>query len=80
MGLYKYKFIVDGEWACDPEEPKISNNLGSFNNIKEVYPTTAYTENQDFEGPQTKIVSRLKEKKLQIIGSWDNWGTSHEMK
>jgi len=35
-GKYEYKFVVDGEWVEDTEEKKVSNELGSVNNVVEV--------------------------------------------
>ena len=29
----EYKYIVDGEWRCDPRSKKVSDGLGGFNNI-----------------------------------------------
>jgi hypothetical protein len=43
IGFYQYKYIVDGKWTYDEDEPRVSDNHGSFNNMREVYPTTAYT-------------------------------------
>eukprot|EP00055_Hartaetosiga_balthica_P000754 m.137386 g.137386 ORF g.137386 m.137386 type:complete len:277 (+) comp11645_c0_seq1:62-892(+) len=35
-GKYEYKFIVDGDWKVDPQEPVVKNQLGSFNNLRDV--------------------------------------------
>jgi hypothetical protein len=33
-GVYKYKFIVDGEWHHDPKNSKIvPNNFGSVDSV-----------------------------------------------
>jgi 1,4-alpha-glucan branching enzyme len=33
-GTHEYKFIVDGNWQIDPENPSLTpNGEGSFNNI-----------------------------------------------
>jgi 1,4-alpha-glucan branching enzyme len=35
-GQYEYKFLVDGQWACCAEAPRVGNDLGSENNVIEV--------------------------------------------
>ncbi len=36
-GRYEYKFIVDGRWLCDPENPKqCENSYGTHNSYIEV--------------------------------------------
>jgi len=32
-GEHEYKFLVDGEWKCNPKEAKKENNMGSENNV-----------------------------------------------
>lgn len=36
IGSYQYKFIVDGEWVHDEDQPKIMNSFKTYNNVKEV--------------------------------------------
>ena len=36
IGTHQYKFFVDGQWMCDPTEPKVENEVGSENNTVEV--------------------------------------------
>eukprot|EP00914_Ancora_sagittata_P018685 GHVO01037030.1.p1 GENE.GHVO01037030.1~~GHVO01037030.1.p1 ORF type:complete len:261 (-),score=27.00 GHVO01037030.1:462-1190(-) len=31
-GTHQYKFLVDGQWVCDPNEPAVDNAMGSKNN------------------------------------------------
>lgn len=33
VGRHEYKFLVDGEWSYDPDEPRVDNGLQSFNNV-----------------------------------------------
>jgi 1,4-alpha-glucan branching enzyme len=36
-GLYEYKFLVDGQWALDPDNATVASNpFGSFNSVAEV--------------------------------------------
>lgn len=36
-GRYEYRFLVDGEWWCDPENPnRQPNSFGSENSVIEV--------------------------------------------
>lgn len=36
-GVYKYKFIVDGEWVCDPDnQQRDQNDYGGFDSLLEV--------------------------------------------
>lgn len=32
-GRYEYVYLVDQQWAPDPDKPLISDGLGSFNNL-----------------------------------------------
>ncbi|GAX83635.1 hypothetical protein CEUSTIGMA_g11059.t1 [Chlamydomonas eustigma] len=36
-GVYQYKFIVDGEWKYDPNQPAMFDELGNVNNVIEVH-------------------------------------------
>lgn len=33
VGTYHYKFFVDGEWRCSPEEPTQRNDKNCLNNV-----------------------------------------------
>lgn len=36
-GVYQYKFIVDGQWTLDPENPNITvNGMGTLNSLLKV--------------------------------------------
>eukprot|EP01098_Paradermamoeba_levis_P015620 TRINITY_DN802_c0_g1_i1.p1 TRINITY_DN802_c0_g1~~TRINITY_DN802_c0_g1_i1.p1 ORF type:complete len:248 (-),score=55.45 TRINITY_DN802_c0_g1_i1:281-1024(-) len=35
-GQYQYKFIVDGKWKYDPDQPTVCDPLGNTNNLIEV--------------------------------------------
>jgi 1,4-alpha-glucan branching enzyme len=36
-GRYEYKFIVDGSWCVDPEQPEwIPNGMGTLNSVRRV--------------------------------------------
>lgn len=36
-GEYQYKFVVDGEWHCDPLAPKqVPNDFGTLNSVVHV--------------------------------------------
>ncbi|MEW5309318.1 MAG: hypothetical protein WDW38_001213 [Sanguina aurantia] len=36
-GVYQYKFIVDGEWKYDPNQPAMFDEMGNVNNVFEVH-------------------------------------------
>jgi hypothetical protein len=36
VGVYKYKFVVDGKWSYDANQPHEPDEYGSYNNIMEV--------------------------------------------
>ncbi|KAJ9522251.1 hypothetical protein QJQ45_008078 [Haematococcus lacustris] len=36
-GVYQYKFIVDGEWKYDPNQPAMFDEMGNVNNMIEVH-------------------------------------------
>lgn len=36
IGVYRYKFIVDGKWVYDANKPNESDTINSRNNILEV--------------------------------------------
>ncbi|KAK4758182.1 hypothetical protein SAY87_019483 [Trapa incisa] len=36
-GIYHYKFIVDGEWRYDPDQPHIDDEMGQTSNILDVH-------------------------------------------
>mmetsp|Transcript_23690 Transcript_23690/g.56546 ORF Transcript_23690/g.56546 Transcript_23690/m.56546 type:complete len:273 (-) Transcript_23690:203-1021(-) len=52
-GVYQYKFIVDGEWKYDPEQPAMFDEIGNVNNVLEVqeYTPDEYSTVQGFEPP-----------------------------
>ncbi|XP_078741035.1 5'-AMP-activated protein kinase subunit beta-2-like, partial [Lampetra fluviatilis] len=38
-GEHQYKFYVDGQWLHDPNEPVVTSNLGTVNNLIQVKPS-----------------------------------------
>nr|CAB3265153.1 5'-AMP-activated protein kinase subunit beta-1 [Phallusia mammillata] len=38
-GVHEYKFLVDGNWKVDPQEPTKQNDMGTVNNYLEVKPS-----------------------------------------
>uniref|UniRef100_A0AAJ7SKR5 5'-AMP-activated protein kinase subunit beta-2-like n=1 Tax=Petromyzon marinus TaxID=7757 RepID=A0AAJ7SKR5_PETMA len=38
-GEHQYKFYVDGQWLHDPNEPVVTSNLGTVNNLIHVKPS-----------------------------------------
>lgn len=32
-GQHQFKFVVDGQWVHDGEQPNVQNEVGSFNNV-----------------------------------------------
>ncbi len=45
-GFYQYKYVVDGEWKCDPSEPIVEDGLGGHNNIIEIKPLNTNDEEE----------------------------------
>jgi len=37
-GRYEYKYVVDGEWLCCPDAPRVPNDQGTENSVIEVAP------------------------------------------
>ncbi|NLO73943.1 MAG: hypothetical protein GX100_07540 [candidate division WS1 bacterium] len=35
-GCYQYKYVVDDEWVCAPEGPRVQNDQGTENSVAEV--------------------------------------------
>jgi 1,4-alpha-glucan branching enzyme len=35
-GRYEYRYVVDDEWTCCPEAPRVSNGHGEENSVVEV--------------------------------------------
>lgn len=58
-GVYQYKFIVDGEWKYDPNQPAMFDGMGNVNNVIEVHEYVP--ENLDslsgFEPPPSPVSS-----------------------
>ena len=61
-GNYEYKFIVDGEWILDPENPKITHS-GEISNSLLVYKPNHTFVLDDFEDAKEVIVT----------GSFNDW-------
>ncbi len=32
-GRYEFKYVVDGEWVCDPRLPRVANEFGTENSV-----------------------------------------------
>jgi len=61
--IYEYKFIVDGEWIEDPQNPsKIENEFSGYNSVIDVQKNITFSL-CDFEDAKTVILS----------GSFNNW-------
>lgn len=86
-GYYQYKFIVDGIWRYDPEEPTIEDGKGGYNNIVDLKPLNLDEDEEEedsyyifIQNPDGHI--KVKNKKVTyqypaiwvaIKGSWDGW-------
>jgi 1,4-alpha-glucan branching enzyme len=35
-GVYQFKYLVDGQWLCDPTCPTVASDLGTENSVMEV--------------------------------------------
>jgi hypothetical protein len=45
-GSYQYKFIVDNQWVCADDQPKVRDNHGNWNNNIEIAPVPQITVTQ----------------------------------
>ncbi len=61
-GNYEYKFIVDGNWISDPNNPIKAGNASDANSILSIHPNYTF---QLKKFPNAKTVS--------ISGSFNNW-------
>lgn len=43
-GIYQYKFIVDGNWVCAPDQPQCRDNDGNLNNVIQISSSGHLTE------------------------------------
>jgi hypothetical protein len=76
-GRYEYKFIVEGNWMHDPDNPeKVKNEHQTFNSVLEVTIPVTFTLK---EYPDAKTVflagsfNDWNEKKLQMLHVGDEW-------
>lgn len=35
-GRHEFKYVVDGEWVCDPDLPRVPDGMGADNSVIEV--------------------------------------------
>ena len=35
-GRYEFKYVVDGDWMCCPQAPRVTNEFGTENSVVEV--------------------------------------------
>ena len=61
-GTYEYKFIVDGQWMTDPENPYISNAGGLINSVLIFKPNYTFT-----------LSKFLNASEVLISGSFNGW-------
>ncbi len=62
-GMYTYKYIVDGNWTCDPTQPMVPNeNAGDKNNLLVINPNFIFSlDNYD------------KANSVYVTGSFNEW-------
>ncbi len=61
-GNYEYKFIVDGEWKLDPDNPKITHSGAADNSL------LVYQPNHTFEMDEFKDANEVI-----VTGTFNNW-------
>lgn len=44
LGTYEYKFLVDGKWTHDKNEPVILNSYKTYNHVRKIIPKNAYLD------------------------------------
>lgn len=42
-GIYHYKYIVDNEWQCAPDQPHVKDSTGAYSNLLQIPPKTQET-------------------------------------
>ena len=68
-GRYEYKFIVEGEWMHDPENPeRVRNEHQTFNSVLEITMPVTFT-----------LKGYPDAKEVILAGSFNNWNT-HKQK
>ncbi len=62
-GEYQYKFIIDGKWIEDPENPnKKVNEFNGFNSVIDIKASAQFT-----------LIGYLNAKKVILSGSFNDW-------
>lgn len=71
--ILQYKFIVDGEWKYDPNQPAMFDEMGNVNNVIEVHEYVP--ENLDglsgFEPPPSPPSRQVTLLRSQRVDAWD---------
>lgn len=62
-GNYEYKFVVDGEWMTDPENPFTTGSGETINSFVSFKPNYAF-----------KLSGFANAKSVGVSGSFNNWG------
>lgn len=65
-GTYEYKFIVDGQWMTDPENPLINNVDNTINSVITFKPNYTFTLNKY---PKANLVI--------VTGSFNGWSRDY---
>jgi len=66
IGVYQYKFIVDGEWKCSSFMPTVKDEREILNNIVEVVNKNSTISDVQIFAPEKQINS-LTQKKQNIL-------------
>lgn len=63
--IYQYKFIVDGKWISDPNNPsKVPNEYNGYNSVIDIK-----------ESVNFKLENYLEAEKVFLSGDFNNWAT-----
>lgn len=68
-GNYEYKFVVDGEWITDPDNPFINGTDQTVNSYVSFKPNYGF-----------KLSGFAGAKSVEVSGSFNNWGTYRMLK
>ncbi|MCD6531777.1 glycogen-binding domain-containing protein, partial [bacterium] len=73
-GTYQYKFIVDGVWTEDPDNPnKVDDGYGGFNSVAEVKSTVQKAQSGAKEGRAEFKYYNPDAREVYLTGDFADW-------
>ncbi|MEW6555862.1 MAG: glycogen-binding domain-containing protein [Elusimicrobiota bacterium] len=85
VGKYQYKFVVDGNWLTDPENPETTDDgLGGKNSVVEVKSGVEKIVSKAKGGPVetkagVKFVYKGTAENVFLAGSFNDWSTTKNL-